>query len=107
MLNLSRAQTLSHWWGAVVRKGGARSGVILVTYRGSKLRGPPPKALVYLNTATLIFTPLLTEESVQMQNGFITTLSSAETKLWILILTVKYRYVESVQNIKKKLPKCA
>ncbi|GFY03914.1 hypothetical protein TNCV_1196931 [Trichonephila clavipes] len=31
MLNQSRAQTSSHWYGAVVRRGGASSGVILVT----------------------------------------------------------------------------
>ncbi|GFU90571.1 hypothetical protein TNCV_4051531 [Trichonephila clavipes] len=30
-LNLSRAQTSSHWCGVVVRRGGASSGVVLVT----------------------------------------------------------------------------
>ncbi|GFV01075.1 hypothetical protein TNCV_1009961 [Trichonephila clavipes] len=30
-LKLSRAQTSSHWWGGIVRKGGASSGVVLVT----------------------------------------------------------------------------
>ncbi|GFW69476.1 uncharacterized protein TNCV_488241 [Trichonephila clavipes] len=30
-LNLSRAQTSSRWWGGVVRRGGASSGVVHVT----------------------------------------------------------------------------
>ncbi|GFW54544.1 uncharacterized protein TNCV_2232181 [Trichonephila clavipes] len=30
-LNLSRAQTSSRWWGVVVRREGASSGVVLVT----------------------------------------------------------------------------
>ncbi|GFW07613.1 uncharacterized protein TNCV_3917461 [Trichonephila clavipes] len=30
-LNLSRAQTSSRWYGVVVRRGGASSGVVLVT----------------------------------------------------------------------------
>ncbi|GFT55055.1 uncharacterized protein TNCV_2325601 [Trichonephila clavipes] len=30
-LNLSRAQTTSRWCGVVVRRGGASSGVVLVT----------------------------------------------------------------------------
>ncbi|GFV83525.1 hypothetical protein TNCV_5120151 [Trichonephila clavipes] len=30
-LNMSRAQTSSRWCGAVVRRGGARSGVVIVT----------------------------------------------------------------------------
>ncbi|GFX49034.1 uncharacterized protein TNCV_2798251 [Trichonephila clavipes] len=31
MLNLSRAETSSHWSGTVVRRGGASSGVVHVT----------------------------------------------------------------------------
>ncbi|GFU82159.1 uncharacterized protein TNCV_4466101 [Trichonephila clavipes] len=52
-LNLSRAETSSRLWGAVVRRRGASSGVVHVkitstsgVVHGSKLRGPSPKALV-------------------------------------------------------------
>ncbi|GFU31511.1 transposable element Tc1 transposase [Trichonephila clavipes] len=58
-LNLSRAETSSRWCGVVVRRGGASSGVASHDH-GSKLRGPSPKALVQLNSATLIFTHSLT-----------------------------------------------
>ncbi|GFX50292.1 uncharacterized protein TNCV_2892091 [Trichonephila clavipes] len=54
-LNLSRAETSSRWCGVVVRSGDASSGVVPVLDHGSKLRGPSPKALVLLNSATLIF----------------------------------------------------
>ncbi|GFU62084.1 uncharacterized protein TNCV_4893021 [Trichonephila clavipes] len=43
-LNLSRAETSSHWCGVVVRRGGQVSSTSLD--HGSKLRGPSPKALV-------------------------------------------------------------
>ncbi|GFW47171.1 uncharacterized protein TNCV_56241 [Trichonephila clavipes] len=57
-LNLSRAEMSSRWCGVVVRRGGASSGVDRSTSldHGSKLRGPSPKALVQLNSVTLIFT---------------------------------------------------
>ncbi|GFV26061.1 uncharacterized protein TNCV_3953441 [Trichonephila clavipes] len=55
-LNLSRAETSSRWCGVVVRERGCqlRCRPRHLT-SGSKLRGPSPKALVYLNSATLIF----------------------------------------------------
>ncbi|GFV98106.1 uncharacterized protein TNCV_4448661 [Trichonephila clavipes] len=46
MLNLSRAETSSHWCGVVVRRGvPAQVSSTSLDY-GSKLRGPSPKALV-------------------------------------------------------------
>ncbi|GFU41305.1 uncharacterized protein TNCV_3011301 [Trichonephila clavipes] len=36
-LNLSRAETSSRWWGVVVRRGGANSGVIHVTWPWFKI----------------------------------------------------------------------
>ncbi|GFX73031.1 uncharacterized protein TNCV_1704331 [Trichonephila clavipes] len=45
-LNLSRVEMSSRWCGVVVRRGGASSGVVHVLDRGSKLRGPSPKAFV-------------------------------------------------------------
>ncbi|GFV41461.1 uncharacterized protein TNCV_5016181 [Trichonephila clavipes] len=57
-LNLSRAETSSVvWCGVVVRRGGVPAQVSSTSLdHGSKLRGPLPKALVQLNSATLIFT---------------------------------------------------
>ncbi|GFX69472.1 uncharacterized protein TNCV_380411 [Trichonephila clavipes] len=47
MLNLSRAETSSHWCGVVVRKGGVPAQVLSTSLdHGSKLRDPLPKALV-------------------------------------------------------------
>ncbi|GFV68445.1 uncharacterized protein TNCV_3129011 [Trichonephila clavipes] len=45
-LNLSRAPTSSRWWGVVVRRGVLAQMSSLSLDRGSKLRGPFPKALV-------------------------------------------------------------
>ncbi|GFY13176.1 uncharacterized protein TNCV_364231 [Trichonephila clavipes] len=46
-LNLSRAETSSHWCGVVVRRGGVPAQVSSTSLdHGSKLRGPSPKALV-------------------------------------------------------------
>ncbi|GFW54553.1 general transcription factor II-I repeat domain-containing protein 2A [Trichonephila clavipes] len=45
-LNLSRAETSSRWCGVVVRRAGASSGVIHVTWPWFKITGPSPKALV-------------------------------------------------------------
>ncbi|GFS81170.1 uncharacterized protein TNCV_1224191 [Trichonephila clavipes] len=36
-LNLSRAQTSSRWCGVVVRREGASSGVVLITWPGFKI----------------------------------------------------------------------
>ncbi|GFV55694.1 uncharacterized protein TNCV_754941 [Trichonephila clavipes] len=61
-LNLSRAETSSRWCGVVVRRGGVPAQVSSTSLdHGSKLRGPSPKALVQLNSATLIFTHSLTQ----------------------------------------------
>ncbi|GFY11020.1 uncharacterized protein TNCV_2201281 [Trichonephila clavipes] len=55
-LNLSEAEMSSRWCGVVVRRGmPAQVSSTSLDY-GSKLRGPSPKALVQLNSATLIFT---------------------------------------------------
>ncbi|GFV78583.1 uncharacterized protein TNCV_1888891 [Trichonephila clavipes] len=54
-LNLSRAEMSSRWCGVVVRRGvPAQMSSSSLDY-GSKLRGSSPKALVSLNSATLIF----------------------------------------------------
>ncbi|GFU85319.1 uncharacterized protein TNCV_2386241 [Trichonephila clavipes] len=55
-LNLSRAQTSSRWCGVVVRRGVPAQVSSSSLDHCSKLRGPSPKALVYLNSATFIFT---------------------------------------------------
>ncbi|GFV98420.1 uncharacterized protein TNCV_623791 [Trichonephila clavipes] len=55
-LNLSRAETSSRWCGVVVRRGVPAQVSSTSLDHGSKLRGPSPKALVQLNSATLIFT---------------------------------------------------
>ncbi|GFV72725.1 hypothetical protein TNCV_1951941 [Trichonephila clavipes] len=52
-LNLSRAQTSSHWCAVVVHVPVQVSSMLLD--HDSKLRGPSQKALVLLNSATLIF----------------------------------------------------
>ncbi|GFY30196.1 uncharacterized protein TNCV_3091031 [Trichonephila clavipes] len=44
-LNLSRAETSSRWCGVVVRRGGVPAQLTSLDH-DSKLRGPPPKALV-------------------------------------------------------------
>ncbi|GFT41431.1 retrovirus-related Pol polyprotein from transposon TNT 1-94 [Trichonephila clavipes] len=55
--NLSRAETSSRWCGVVVRRGEVPAQVSSTSLdHGSKLRGPSPKALVQLNSATFIFT---------------------------------------------------
>ncbi|GFX32705.1 uncharacterized protein TNCV_888431 [Trichonephila clavipes] len=54
-LNLSRAETSSRWCGVVVRRGVPAQVSSTSLDHGSKLRGPSPKALVPLNSATLIF----------------------------------------------------
>ncbi|GFS51270.1 uncharacterized protein TNCV_3533372 [Trichonephila clavipes] len=46
MLNLSRAQTSSHWCGVVVRRGVPAQVSSSSLDHGSKLRGLRPKALV-------------------------------------------------------------
>ncbi|GFV05416.1 uncharacterized protein TNCV_226271 [Trichonephila clavipes] len=47
MLNLSRAQTSSHWCGVVVKRGGVPAWVSSTSLdHGSKLSGLLPKALV-------------------------------------------------------------
>ncbi|GFV87971.1 hypothetical protein TNCV_782511 [Trichonephila clavipes] len=61
MLNLSRAETSSRWCGMVVRRGVPAQVSSTSLDHGSKLRGPSPKALVQLNSATLIFTHSLTQ----------------------------------------------
>ncbi|GFV24173.1 uncharacterized protein TNCV_4165201 [Trichonephila clavipes] len=54
-LNLSRAETSSRWCGVVVRGRGVPAQVSSTSFdHGSKLRGPSPKSLVQLNSATLI-----------------------------------------------------
>ncbi|GFX50776.1 uncharacterized protein TNCV_2723601 [Trichonephila clavipes] len=45
-LNLSRAETSSHWCGVVVRRGVPAQVSSTSLDHGSKLRGPSPKALV-------------------------------------------------------------
>ncbi|GFX40881.1 uncharacterized protein TNCV_3761021 [Trichonephila clavipes] len=68
-LNLSRAETSSRWCGVVVRRAQVWSTSL---DHGSKLRGPSPKALMQLNSATLIFTHSLTrneESSCMLQLG--------------------------------------
>ncbi|GFU80595.1 hypothetical protein TNCV_534691 [Trichonephila clavipes] len=45
-LNLSRAQTSSHWCGVVVRRGVPAQVSSTSLEHGSKLHGPSPKALV-------------------------------------------------------------
>ncbi|GFV99435.1 hypothetical protein TNCV_1514051 [Trichonephila clavipes] len=59
-LNLPRAQTSSRWCGLVVRRSRGRETIPAQVSstsidNGSKLRGPSPKALVQLNSATSIF----------------------------------------------------
>ncbi|GFV93510.1 uncharacterized protein TNCV_1988241 [Trichonephila clavipes] len=56
MLNLSRVETSSRWCGVVGRRGLPAQVSSTSLDHGSKLRGPSPKALVYLRSATLIFT---------------------------------------------------
>ncbi|GFV80208.1 hypothetical protein TNCV_1477701 [Trichonephila clavipes] len=58
-LNQSRAQTSFRWCGSYERDVPAQVSSTSLDC-GSKLRGPLPKALVQLNSATLIFTHLLT-----------------------------------------------
>ncbi|GFX00192.1 hypothetical protein TNCV_296811 [Trichonephila clavipes] len=53
MLNLSRGETSSRWCGSKERWVPAQMSSTSLDY-GSKLRGPSPKALVLLNSATLI-----------------------------------------------------
>ncbi|GFX06988.1 putative RNA-directed DNA polymerase from transposon X-element [Trichonephila clavipes] len=55
-LNLSRAETSSRWCGVLVRRGVPAQVSSTFIDHGSKLRGPSPKALVQLISATLIFT---------------------------------------------------
>ncbi|GFY28259.1 uncharacterized protein TNCV_4395931 [Trichonephila clavipes] len=55
-LNLSRAQTSSHWCGVVFRRGVPAQVSSTSLDHDSKERAPSPKALVQLNSATLIFT---------------------------------------------------
>ncbi|GFW34157.1 uncharacterized protein TNCV_288391 [Trichonephila clavipes] len=56
-LNLSRAETRhSRWCGVVVRRGGASSGVVHVMTMVQNYVVRRQKALVQLNSATLIFT---------------------------------------------------
>ncbi|GFT34046.1 hypothetical protein TNCV_4384931 [Trichonephila clavipes] len=50
----------SRWCGVVVRRGVPAQVSSTSPDHGSKLRGPSPKALVQLNSATLIFTHSLT-----------------------------------------------
>ncbi|GFX50593.1 uncharacterized protein TNCV_2721801 [Trichonephila clavipes] len=55
-LNLSRAETSFRWCGVVVRRRVPTQVSFTSLDHGSKLSGPSPKALVKLNSATLIFT---------------------------------------------------
>ncbi|GFW26814.1 uncharacterized protein TNCV_1403041 [Trichonephila clavipes] len=59
-INLSRAEMSSRWCGVVVGEGVPAQVSSTSLDHGSKLRGPSPKALVQLNSATLIFTHSLT-----------------------------------------------
>ncbi|GFV27257.1 hypothetical protein TNCV_3459512 [Trichonephila clavipes] len=54
-LNMSRAQTSSRWCVVAVRRVSAQMSSSSLDH-GSKVRGPSPKALEQLKSATLIFT---------------------------------------------------
>ncbi|GFX17719.1 hypothetical protein TNCV_475191 [Trichonephila clavipes] len=56
MVNLSRTETFSRRCGVLVRRGVPAQVSSTSLDRGSKLRGPLPKALMLLNSTTLILT---------------------------------------------------
>ncbi|GFY19914.1 hypothetical protein TNCV_2146071 [Trichonephila clavipes] len=66
MLNLSRVQTSSRRCGVVVKRGVPAQVSSLSLDHSSKLRGPSPKGLVLLNSATL--TNSLTRDHAILNN---------------------------------------
>ncbi|GFT36500.1 uncharacterized protein TNCV_3672051 [Trichonephila clavipes] len=97
-LNLSRAEMSSRWCGVVVRRGVPAQVSSSSLDHGSKLQGPSPKDLVYLNSATLIFTHSLGimmffRSGPQLHLGWPTPELAEYLKMLMDASTIKYIFL--------------